>query len=66
MDMVIQPREQDLVIGTFGRSAYVIDDIEPLKALAGDYEKITSSKISVFEPPVAYLADTKNAPALLP
>lgn len=62
MDMVIQPREQDLVIGTFGRSAYIIDDIEPLKALAGDYEKITSSTISVFKPPVAYLADRKNAP----
>jgi hypothetical protein len=62
MDMVIQPREQDLVIGTFGRSAFIIDDIEPLRALARDYKKVTSSNLSLFEPPVAYLADFKNAP----
>jgi photosystem II stability/assembly factor-like uncharacterized protein len=62
MDMVIHPREQDLVIGTFGRSAYIIDDITPLREMAGMYEEITTSKLYVFEPPVAYLTDTKNAP----
>ncbi len=62
MDMVIHPREQDLVIGTFGRSAYVLDDITPLRALARDHDAITSSGLHVFEPPVAYLAQTKNAP----
>ncbi len=62
MDMVIHPREHDLVIGTFGRSAYVIDDISPLRALAREYETIKSSKVYAMEPPVAYLADTKNAP----
>ena len=31
--LVVHPRENDLVIGTFGRSAYVIDDIRPLRAL---------------------------------
>ena len=30
-DLVIHPREQDLVIGTFGRAAWVLDDIRPLK-----------------------------------
>jgi len=62
MDMVIHPRENDLVIGTFGRSAYIIDDIGPLRELARENDKITSSGIYAFEPPVAYLADTKNAP----
>ncbi|MEN8156981.1 MAG: hypothetical protein ABFS10_08525 [Bacteroidota bacterium] len=62
MDMVIHPREQDLVIGTFGRSAYVIDDIKPLRALAGEYAKITSATVHAVEPPVAYLAETRNAP----
>ena len=62
MDMVIHPREHDLVIGTFGRSAYVIDDISPLRALAREYETIQDSKVFVVEPPVAYLADSKNAP----
>ncbi|MBE9517556.1 MAG: hypothetical protein IMY68_03265, partial [Bacteroidetes bacterium] len=62
MDMVIHPREHDLVIGTFGRAAYIIDDIRPLRALAREHDQIISSLIYTFEPPVAYLADTKNAP----
>jgi hypothetical protein len=60
--MVIHPREQDLVIGTFGRSAYIIDDIRPLRALAREHDKITSSALYPVEPPEAYLADTKNEP----
>ena len=62
MDMEIHPREQDLVIGTFGRSAYVIDDIRPLRALAREHDLITNSGLYLFEPPVAYLAATRNAP----
>lgn len=62
MDLVIHPREHDLVIGTFGRAAYVLDDIRPLRAMARNYEQITRSKIVLFEAPVAYLAATKNAP----
>ena len=33
MDLVIHPTEHDLVIGTHGRSALVIDDIRPLREL---------------------------------
>jgi hypothetical protein len=33
MDLTIHPREQDLVMATHGRSAYVIDDIRPLRAM---------------------------------
>ncbi len=33
-DLVIQQREHDLVIGTFGRAAWVLDDIRPLRAIA--------------------------------
>ncbi|MCP4311840.1 MAG: hypothetical protein GY790_11290 [Bacteroidetes bacterium] len=62
MDLVIHPREYDLVIGTFGRSAYILDDIRPLRALARDFEVVTSSQIFPVEPPVAYLAEKGNAP----
>jgi hypothetical protein len=62
MDMEIHPREPDLVIGTFGRAAYVLDDLAPLRAYAGDYDKIAASGLTVFTPPVAYLADTRNSP----
>ena len=34
MALAIQPRESDLVIGTHGRSLYVIDDIGPLRHLS--------------------------------
>ncbi len=34
MGLAVQPRELDLVIGTHGRSVYVIDDIRPLRTLS--------------------------------
>lgn len=54
-DLVIHPREQDLVIGTFGRAAWVLDDIRPLRALAGD-KTILNKEVSLFPSPDAYLA----------
>ena len=32
-DIVIQPRERDLVVGTHGRSIYILDDVTPLAQL---------------------------------
>ena len=54
-DLVIHPREHDLVIGTFGRAAWVLDDIRPLRALAKSKE-ILNQKIELFTPPTAYMA----------
>ncbi|NER18531.1 WD40/YVTN/BNR-like repeat-containing protein [Spongiivirga citrea] len=54
-DLVIQEREHDLVIGTFGRAAWVLDDIRPLRALAKD-PSIQNKKLHLFEPPTAYQA----------
>ena len=54
-DLVIHPREQDLVIGTFGRAAWVLDDIRPLRALASN-KSILQKDIAIFEPPTAYQA----------
>ena len=34
MALVVHPREHDLVIGTHGRAAYILDDITPLRTLA--------------------------------
>ena len=52
-DLVIHPREHDLIIGTFGRAAWVLDDIRPLRALAKNKNLLTSD-ITVFDPPTAY------------
>ncbi|CAL2112112.1 Sortilin (Neurotensin receptor 3) [Tenacibaculum sp. 190130A14a] len=52
-DLVIHPREHDLVIGTFGRAAWVLDDIRPLRNLAANPENIAKN-IVLFAPPTAY------------
>jgi len=54
-DLVIQPREHDLVIGTFGRAAWVLDDIRPLRALASN-KNILQKDIKLFDSPDGYLA----------
>jgi len=54
-DLVIHPREEDLVIGTFGRAAWVLDDIRPLRAVAGN-PKALVGPFKLFAPPTAYLA----------
>ncbi len=54
-DLTIHPREHDLVIGTFGRAAWVLDDIRPLRAIAED-PGVLLKDIKVFDPPTAYQA----------
>lgn len=54
MDLVIHPREHDLVIGTFGRAIYVLDDIRPLRQLAKEGSQILTKPLHVFSPPDAY------------
>lgn len=54
-DLVIHPREHDLVIGTFGRAAWVLDDIRPLRAIAKN-KNILTKNIELFTPPTAYQA----------
>lgn len=59
-DLIIHPREHDLVIGTFGRSFWVMDDIRPLRALAAD-PAILEQSAYLFEPPTSYLAAYQQA-----
>ena len=54
-DLVIHPRENDLVIGTFGRAAWVLDDITPLREVAKN-PSLLNAKTHVFNPPTAYEA----------
>ena len=53
-DLIIHPREHDLVIGTFGRAIWILDDIRPFRALANTPE-IIKKKLHLFDPPKAYL-----------
>jgi photosystem II stability/assembly factor-like uncharacterized protein len=61
-DMTIHPREHDLVIATFGRAVWILDDIRPLRALASDGKKLLESSITAFEAPEAYMVSTRNLP----
>lgn len=54
IDMIVHPREHDLVIGTFGRALYVLDDIRPLRDLAKNGSGVLSKTLHLFTPPDAY------------
>ena len=54
-DLVIHPREHDLVIGTFGRAAWVLDDIRPLREIAKN-KTVLNETLKVFTPPTSYQA----------
>ena len=68
MDLVIHPREHDLVIGTFGRSIFVLDDIRPLRAMAAEGADVLNKTLHLFEPPSAFITQTQQptAPDLEP
>ncbi|MGE0639010.1 MAG: glycosyl hydrolase [Thermoanaerobaculia bacterium] len=49
-DLAFQARENDLVLGTFGRGFYVLDDVSPLRAID---EAALGSEALLFEVPTA-------------
>lgn len=61
MDLAIQPREQDLVIGTFGRAAWVLDDIRPFREMARKGTGILKQTIKVYPTPDAYITANQQA-----
>jgi photosystem II stability/assembly factor-like uncharacterized protein len=61
MDMKIHKREGDLVLGTFGRSIWILDDLEPWRALAASPE-IQQEKLHLFSPPASYQPVINQAP----
>ncbi len=60
MDLKIHPREHDLIIGTFGRAAYIIDDIRPLRQIARNGISLLEKEIHAFASPVAYHIGSKS------
>ncbi|MEM1122596.1 MAG: hypothetical protein AAGJ18_19285, partial [Bacteroidota bacterium] len=61
MDMQIQSREHDLVIGTYGRAAWVLDDIRPLRAMAQKGTQLLEQPLTVYPIPDTYLANFNEA-----
>ena len=60
IDMKIHPRDYDLIIGTFGRAAWILDDIRPLRELAMEGVSIFDKPIHVFDIPDAYLVSFRS------
>lgn len=60
MDLVIHPREHDLVIGTFGRAAYVLDDIRPFRAMAKEGKQVLDKTLHLFTPPSAFITQNQQ------
>lgn len=57
MDLALQEREADLVIGTFGRSIYILDDIRPLREIAASNGETLKSSLKIFNPGEAIIVD---------
>ncbi len=47
--LIVHPREHDLVIGTHGRAAWILDDIRPLRAMAREGISILDKPLHIFE-----------------
>ncbi len=59
-DLAIQERESDLVIATFGRAIWILDDITPLRKAASNKGQQFTNKLTAFKAPDAYQARIKN------
>ncbi|MTB52465.1 hypothetical protein E1J53_0015920 [Lewinella sp. W8] len=53
-DLKIHPREHDLIIATFGRAAWILDDIRPFRALAKEGAEALQDTFKLFPAPDAY------------
>ncbi|MEQ1675118.1 MAG: hypothetical protein ABL876_00375 [Chitinophagaceae bacterium] len=61
-DLAIQEREADLVIATFGRALWILDDIRPLRKLAAAKGQSLTAPVTLFPAPDAVQAQYKAAP----
>ncbi len=60
-DFAIQEREADLVIATFGRALWVLDDIRPLRKVAANKGMKFTNPVTLFTSPDAIQAQYKAA-----
>ena len=59
-DMKIHPVQHDLIIGTFGRAIWILDDINPLRALAIDGLKSLQKDMMTFPTSAGYQVSTRS------
>lgn len=54
--LIVHPRDHDLIIGTHGRAAFILNDIRPLRQIS---EELLKKTLHLFEIPAAYQHETK-------
>ncbi|MHA7128456.1 WD40/YVTN/BNR-like repeat-containing protein [Algoriphagus namhaensis] len=59
-DLALQEREADLVIGTFGRAFYVLDDIRPLREFAKNAGTAPEATLTAVPAPDAYQVEVQQ------
>ncbi|NJB87093.1 photosystem II stability/assembly factor-like uncharacterized protein [Lewinella marina] len=59
-DLKIHPREHDLIIATFGRAAWILDDIRPFREMAREGAEILQDSFRLFPAPDAYAWETRS------
>ena len=62
-DILVHPRDNDLIVGTHGRSIWIIDDITPLQQMS---DAVTTADAHLFNvrPATAYASDIMKANGL--
>ena len=61
--LVVQEHFNDLVVGTYGRGFWILDDVTPLQQLTAD---VASSEAHLFEPKPAYRFRPITSPMAMP
>lgn len=59
-DMKIHKVEDDLILGTFGRAFWILDDILPLREIAGKGEKLLENDFDVLTSTAGYLISYRS------
>ncbi len=59
-DLKIHPRDHDLIIGTFGRAAWILDDLRPFREIARTKGDVLEKDFAVFATPDTYLAQYRS------
>lgn len=56
--LIVHPRDHDLVIGTHGRAAFILDDVRPLRSIS---KNLFEKPLHLFEIPATYQHTIKAA-----
>ncbi|MEZ5043042.1 MAG: hypothetical protein R2828_24310 [Saprospiraceae bacterium] len=59
-DLKIHSRDHDLIIATFGRAFWILDDLRPFRAIAQSKGQVLDQAFAVFDAPDAYLAEFRS------